>query len=153
MVVVCLGSTCGIYSFTPGGKSSIKTIFIPQFENKTIEVGLSGQMTDLVVDAFIRDGSIKVVERDKAEAILHGVLSNYRREAYTYDEADNVSQYVVKVTFTVELRNATENEAIWLETFYSEGIYNAASESEEDGQTRAADKLVVDIINRTTKNW
>jgi lipopolysaccharide assembly LptE-like protein len=153
LMAAALAGGCVIYSFSPGGKSSVKTIYVPQFENKTIEVGLSGQMTDLVVDAFIRDGSIKIVEKDKAEAILFGVLSNYRREAYTYDEADNVTHYVVKVTFAVVLKDTEKNEDIWAETFFSEGIYDAATESEEDGQVSAADNLVVDIINRTTKSW
>jgi hypothetical protein len=153
LLMACLVCGCGIYSFSPGGKSSVKTIFVPQFENKTIEVGLSGKMTDLVVDAFIRDGKIKIVEKDKAEAILYGILSNYRREAYTFDEADNVTKYVVKVNFNVTLTATETNENIWVESFYSEGIYDAASESEDDGQVYAADNLVVDIINRTTKSW
>jgi len=153
ILMVILSGGCGIYSFSPGGKSAVKTIYVPQFENKTIEVGLSGQMTDLVVDAFISDGSMKIVDKDKAEAILSGVLSSYRREAYTYDEADNVKQYVIKMTFAVVLKDREKNENIWLETFYSEGIYDAITESEEDGQVYAAKNLVVDIINRTTKSW
>jgi len=80
-------------------------------------------------------------------------LSNYRREAYTYDEADNVTHYVVKVTFSVVLKDTEKNEDIWAEIFSSEGIYDAATETEEDGQVSAADNLVVDIINRTTKSW
>ena len=157
-------SGCGIYSFSSGGKSSISTIAITQFENKTIESGLSGRMTDLVVDAFISNGTMKVVSEAGAEAILYGTLTNYQRDPYTYDEADNVSQYVVKLVFDVTLKKGDVDEDIWSETFYSEGYYSTDAStsgddqlqlatSEEEAQVQAAEKLVQDIINRTTKSW
>ena len=152
LVMVLLGSSCGIYSLSPGGKSSIKTIAVRQFENNTIEYALSSRLTDLVVDAIIADGNLKIVSENDADAILTGVLTNYVRNPYTYDESDNVSQYVVKLTFDITLLKNTD-EVIWEDTFYSEGVYEAADETDEDGQIRAAQKLVVDIINKTTKSW
>jgi hypothetical protein len=144
---------CGIYSFSPGGKSAIKSISVTQFENRTIESGLSARMTDLVVEAVIADGTLKVVSTRDADAVLTGVLTSYTREAYTYDESDNVTQYVVKLVFDVTLQKGESDEEVWKETFYSEGIYSADTETEEEGQAKAADKLVVDVINRTTKSW
>ena len=123
-----------------------------QFENKTIEYGLSSRMTDLVVDAFLSDGNLKVVSPSDADAVLVGTLTNYERKPYTYDESDNVSQYVVKLVFDITLKGEGDKE-LWTERFYSEGIYSADDQTEEDGQALAADKLVVDIINRTTKSW
>ncbi len=143
---------CAVYSFSPGGKSSIKTISVSQFENETIEYGLSDLMTDLVIDAFIRDGNLKVVPPGDADAILNGILTEYERKAYTYDENNNVSQYAVEVVFNITLTKP-DGENLWQERFFSEGIYDANIETESDGQVKAADKLVVDIINRTTKSW
>ncbi len=157
-ILVCLvlltGAGCGVYTFNPGGKSSIKTIAVTQFENNTIEVGLSSRLTDLVVDALIADGSMKVVSADNADAILHATLTDYKREAHDYDESDNVTQYIVKINFDVRLEKGNEvDEDFWSEQFYSYGIFSPDSEIEEDGQTNAAEKLVTDIINRTTKSW
>ncbi len=151
-ILLVFANGCGVYSFSPGGKSDIKTISVTPFENKTIEYGLSDRMTDLVIEAFLADGNLKVVSSDEADAVLSGVLSNYERKAYTYDENNNVSRYVVKVVFNIILQKPT-GEEIWKEQFYSEGIYEADIEVEDDGQVRAAEKLVVDIINRTTKSW
>jgi len=149
-LVCCTG--CGVYSFSPGGKSSIKTIAVTQFENKTIEYGLSSRMTDLVIDAFISDGNLKIVSPSEADATLIGVMTNYERKPYTYDESDVVSQYVVKIVFDIVLKGQDEKE-LWREKFYNEGIYSADEQTEDDGQVLAADKLVIDIINRTTKSW
>lgn len=164
VLTVLIPAGCGIYSFSPGGKSSIKTIAIAQIENKTIEAGLSSRMTDLIVDAFIADGSMKVVSEKEADAVLIGILKSYNREAYTYDESDNVSQYVVKLVFDVILQKGGSEEDIWKETFYSEGYYSTDIEAdegsqyqvattEEESQVQAANKLVQDVINRTTKSW
>jgi len=146
-------SGCAVYSFNPGGKSSIKSIAVTQFENQTIESGLSSAMTDLVVQSFIADGNLSVVSENDADAILVGVLKGYERKAYTFDEADNVSQYVVKLVFDLTLENGGDRSEIWKESFYSEGVYSAEDETEDDGKERAAEKLVVDILNRTTKDW
>ncbi len=155
---------CAVYSFNPGGKSSIKTIAVSQIENKTIESGLSSRMTDLIVDAFISEGSMKVVSEKDADAVLNGILTDYKREAYTYDESDNVTQYVVKLVFDVTLKKGGSDEELWKEIFYSEGYYStdiSATEgsnlqvatTEEGAQAQAANKLVQDVINRTTKSW
>ncbi len=145
---------CGVYSFSPGGKSSIKSIAVMQFENKTIEAGLSSTMTDLVVKAFIADGNLKVVSEKDADAVLEGTLASYSRDPQTFDANDVVSRYAVHIVFDLILKKGGgSDEELWKQSFTSEGIYLADSETEEDGQSRAAQKLVIDIINRTTKNW
>jgi hypothetical protein len=154
LTIVMIG--CGIYSFSPGGKSNIKTIAINQFENKTIESGLSSRMTDLIVDAFIADGNIKVASADQADAVLVGTLTSYDRKAKNYvsdNSSDAVEQYAVNLVFDVILTDPHQNKELWRETFYSEGIYDPSSETEEIGQSRAAEKLVTAIINKTTKSW
>jgi len=153
LILAIIISGCAVYSFSPGGKSSIKALAIPPFENRTVESSLSNTITDLVIEAFITNGTMKVVSPDAADAILNGILTNYERKAKTYDEADNVTQYGVYLTFDITLKEATGEKEIWHDVFYSEDIYDAKTETEEDGQARAADKLVTDIINRTTKNW
>jgi len=52
--VLLTGAGCGIYTFNPGGKSSIKTIAVSQFENKTIEAGLSSRLTILLLMPSLR---------------------------------------------------------------------------------------------------
>jgi hypothetical protein len=34
-----------------------------------------------------------------------------------------------------------------------QGVYDADTETEEVGQLRAVERLIEDIINRTTKSW
>ena len=146
--------SCGVYSFKrTSGASLIETVSIAQFDNETIEPGVADRLTELVIDAIITEGTIDVVGPGAAEAILSGALKSYKRDPFTYDESDRVTQYVVKLRMEITLRKTSNDDEIWSEIFYNEGVYNADDETEEDGQTRAVSLLVTDILNKTSKGW
>jgi len=146
-------SGCGIYSFNPKGKSSIKTIAIEPFENKTSEFGFTDRLTEIVTDAFIKDGNLKVVPSANADAVLIGTLLSYSRAPLRFDINDQVAEYKVRLEFEVVLRNPQDQSDILKDRFLQEASYDATTETEEDGQQRAGQKLVEAILNRTTKSW
>ena len=153
LVLAFLIAGCGIYTLNPGGKSQLGSIAIAPFENETTQYELSSRLTELIVDAFISDGTIKVLPEDKAEAVLTGMLTRYERIPHVYNESDQVQQYKILMDFQVSLTNPRDNTQLWNETMRQEGIYNADTETEEDGQRRASARLVEAIINKTTKSW
>ena len=153
VVLLLVVSGCGIYTFNPAGKTNIKAIAVERIENKTSQYDLTDRMTDLVIDAFLEDGTFKVVSSENADAVLAATFTSYVRIPYEYDENDVVTSYSVKMSFDVALKKPGEEADIWKETMVQEGIYNADSETEEDGQQRAVDRLIDAIIDRTTKSW
>lgn len=144
---------CGIYTLDPKGKSTIKTIAIEPFDNQTPEFGLADQVTEAVIDAFITDGNLKVVGSEAADAVLVGSLTGYRRVVNQFDENDQVQSYKVLMDFSISLMNPRDQSEIWKQTMPQEGIYDAASETEDDGKRRAAVRLVEAILTKTTKSW
>ena len=144
---------CSVYTLNPKGKSSIKTLAVEPFENQTPEFGLADQVTEAVIDAFIADGNLKVVGNDAADAILVGSLTGYKRVVNQFDENDQVQSYKVQMDFSISLMNPRDQSEIWKQAMPQEGIYDAASETEEDGKRRAAERLVEAILNKTTKSW
>ena len=148
-----LVSGCGVYSLSGRGQSEISTISIEPFENDTNRYELTDRLTETIVDAFISDGNLKVVPGQQADALLQGSLLTYKREPYKFDENDQVQQYKVVMGFQVSLLNPREDTQYWSEQLNMEGIYDANTETEEDGQQRAAQRLVDAIINKTTKSW
>lgn len=145
--------SCGVYTFNPKGKSDIKTIAVEPFDNKTNEFGLTDRLTEIVIDALIADGSMKVVSAANADALLVGTLTRYERQASVYDANDVVQEYKVIMSFDVALQNAKDQTDIWKQQFTQEGPFSAASQTEEDGQKLAAKRLVEAILNKTTKSW
>jgi outer membrane lipopolysaccharide assembly protein LptE/RlpB len=153
VAALCLIAGCGVYTFNPKGKSSISSVAVERFANKTAQYGIEDQMTDQVIDALIADGTLKVVAREYAEAVLTGVLARYERRVHDYDENDQVKTYAVEMYFDIELIKPGDETEIWKESVGHTGIYDAASETEEDGQQKAITLLVEAILNKTTKSW
>lgn len=151
VALMCLG--CGVYTMNPKGKSEIRTISIEQLENETNEFGLADRLTEFIIDAFIADGNLKVVSPDQADAILMGSLTRHERVPDAFDQNDQVETYKMVMDFRIILQNAASGEDYWSQTTRQEGVYDADTETEEDGQRRAGARLVEMIINRTTKSW
>lgn len=148
-----LTAGCGVYTFTPKGKSDIKSVSVERFENETAEYGLEDRMTDQVIDALLAEGTLKVLEAEYADARLLGSLTRYTRGPYSYDDQDIVGSYAVEMTFEISLRKTADDTEIWKENITQKGIYSIDTETEEDGRQRAIDLLIADIINKTTKSW
>jgi len=110
-------------------------------------------MTDIVIDALIEDGTMKVFSSDMAEAVLVGVLTSYERLPHKFDENDQVQQYKVVMIFDVTLSKSSDNTELWRETMRQEGIYDVEGETEEDGRQEAIALLVEAIMNKTTRSW
>lgn len=146
-------SACGVYTFNPRGKSTISTLSVEPFANQTSQYGLADLMTEAVVDAFITDGTMKVVAPDVAEAHLVGRLTRYERVAHEFDENDQVSRYKVVVGVDISLKNPTDQSDFWSIQLTLDGIYEADTQTEEDGQKSVAEQLVEAVLNKTTKSW
>ncbi len=144
---------CGVYTFNPKGKSSLKSIAILPLENQTDRFELTDRLTEIIVDQFITDGNLTVMSETTADAILTGVLLRYERVEVVFDETDQVQQYKVLMDFMITLTDRNEAKELWSTRMNQEGIFDAVSETEEDGQLRAGERLVEQIINRTTKSW
>ena len=144
---------CGVYTFNPRGKSEIQNIAIEPFENQTAEFGLADRITEIVIDAFIADGTMKIVPTDNADAYLEGTLTRYERVPFKFTENDQVEEYKVLMDFDISLKNPKDGSEKWRQKLTQEGIYNADTETEENGQQRAAERLVQAIIDKTTKSW
>ena len=146
--------SCGVYTFSPSALGGIKSLAIPLFENQTPESGLREDLTDRLSRAFVDDNTLRVVPEGRADAVLRGSVISYSREAYTYSEAEVVSEYIVRIGINVEFAEKKSGEIIWEERNMSNwGTYDSATQGEDDGKEMAIGKLVEDILNKTVKGW
>ena len=65
---------CGYYSVSGSLPGHIKTCAVPLFENETVEPGIVEEITDVVIDAIIQDGTMKVVGEFQADAVVRGTI-------------------------------------------------------------------------------
>jgi hypothetical protein len=163
LIFAILLSGCAHYSFSPSLTGDIKTVAVPLFDNQTEQYGITETLTQGIIDGFIQDNSLKVVSPEKADAVLLGTITEYQRQPYTYDQQENVKEYIVRIYVKAYLEKARDKNKIWeTERLEGWGTFRVAGdpndpvlqlETEEMAQQRAIAKVAEDIVNRTVKSW
>ncbi len=170
MVAIIAG--CG---YTTGSllPSHLETIYIRPFRNKielaeeltpdqyrfrTYRAHLETDITKEVIDKFINDGHLKVVEEENADIILSGELIDYLSTPVRYG-ADNetVEEYRISIVCSVEAYDVRKDVVIWKEsraigdsTYSLSGSY---ATSESSCISNAVSDLARRVVNRTIEGW
>src|SRR3990170_1093590 len=101
-VLLCsllLLSSCGYHMAGTGSHltAGVKSIFIPVFDNKTMEPIIEEELTTAVIREFLKDGRIEVVDISRADMILKGSVVSYKETPVSFD-ASQIVEYRVTVT-------------------------------------------------------
>jgi hypothetical protein len=156
IAILLLFSSCLKYSFKGALPAYLEKIAIPLFEDRSRWVGLQEELTLGVVDAFVRDNTLQVVENEQdADLILYATILpvQTRRTSITPDEVVEEEQMVVSVQ--IECTNTHINKALWSGTVSDFGAVSGSATQEERDRAvdEAVDKVVVEILNRTIAAW
>jgi len=147
--------SCGIYTFSPSALGGLKSIAIPVFENKTTEYGLDDLLTQEVTQLFLDDNSLKIVPEAEADVILYGAISSYSHEPYTFDVSESVQEYICELNLNIKIQYTDSDKILWEDENLSDyGVYSIIDgQTQSDGNQEAIEKLAVEILNRTVKDW
>jgi outer membrane lipopolysaccharide assembly protein LptE/RlpB len=152
-ILISFLASCGPYSFSGASTGGIRTVYIPVFDNETIEYGLGEELTNKITAAIVADNTLKVVNKDEADAYISGKVISFKKSSETYNKEDQVQEYRVDVTVNVSFVKPN-GEAVWEDPRISSfGVYQADTETEDEGKTQALEKLAEIIVNRTVRNW
>ncbi len=157
---------CG-YTTKSVSMGSLKTIHINDFENEityTTEGGkniyiplLEVDVTNAVINRFLFDGNLKVVDAPDADLILRGKLLSYNRDVLRYTDDEDVWEYRISVVVSLELWNAQEHKVEWSENqFVGDTEYfvsGTLAKSEDAAIADAVLDLSRRIVERTVENW
>ncbi len=157
-LIIAFGATfllisCGPYSFSGATVGGIKNVYIPVFDNETIEYGLGDELTNNITSAIVADNTLKVVGQNAADAVIAGAVTSFKRSSQTYNIQDQVQEYRIDVTVNVKFSKA-DGQVIWEEpgiTAYA--LYSADTQTEDDGKAEALSKLAEIIVNKVVRNW
>ncbi len=110
-------SSCG-YRFSGRANelpSHIKAVAIPIFVNATQEPLIESVITNKVIQEFIGDGRLRVVDSSKADAVLKGRIYAFSLAPLSFDRGDNVLEYRVVIQCELILEDVREKKIIWKE--------------------------------------
>lgn len=105
---------CTGYKLGSNLPPGITTINIPVFINEAKEPGLESVLTGAAIQEFQKDGSLKVLPKEKAGSILEVHVRKYELEPLRYrrDTAITANEYRLTLTADVILRKLPGNEIV-----------------------------------------
>ena len=118
---------CGYHMAGTGSHltAGMKSIFIPVFENKTMEPIIEEELTTAVIREFLKDGRIEVADSSRADMVLKGSVVSYKETPVSFDAAQNVLEYRVTVTTHLILLNTN---TLWEHDVTSTAEYTVSSD-------------------------
>src|SRR3989304_1707830 len=108
---------------TPG----MKSVFIPVFENKTMEPIVEEELTPAVIREFLQDGRIEVADSSRADMVLKGSVVSYKETPISFDASQNVLEYRIMVTTHIVLLK-NNSLSLWEKDITSTAEYAVSSD-------------------------
>lgn len=140
--------------------SNIKKIAIHNFSNNTVRYGVEEKLTRKVVEEFLRNGRLEVVNADQADALLTGTIVRYSLEPVSYDAQGVIEQYKLYIGVDVTFKDVAQDTILWTEnniyedyTYYVTAKAGQLVETENEAQEVVTDLLARDIMRRTVVGW
>ena len=124
---------------------------VPMFENKSLESGLQQALTDSLIEGFVTNGAVRVLDEDRARLVLRGEIHEVREEPFTYDGQSE--QFRISIFLGISCYDTEEKKTIWEEQrLRGFGIFDATQDRREQralGLNAAIQMLVEDVVDRT----
>ena len=151
--VALIFASCGyrMAGQTTGLPESIKTIAITVFENESFEPNIEAAITRSVTQKFVDDGRLRVVTKERADALMSGTVIKYELEPLAFDQFNYATSYRIKIIVTVTLEGTGESSLRMVRNVNAESAYSlggsiASAESARFAAIDAVSGILADNI-------
>jgi len=162
-------SGCG-YTTRAFISKNYRTIYIAPFENK-IDIAketesiqryklyqplLERDIQETVINRINLDGNLKISDEDNADLILKGAVLDFRRDALRYLENDEVEEYRITITASIQLEDKNKNILIKSTDIIGDATYFLSgpnAKNEPLAIRDALDDLARRILERIIENY
>src|SRR5574341_69846 len=120
LVLLVLTSSCGYHlsgtgAIVPEGSRSLSVL---TFINGTNEPSVDIEVTRAVVNEFLADGRLRLVDTEEADLVLRGKVVKYDATALSYTSTDDpqnpfVQQYRVRMSVDASLEERSTGKVLW----------------------------------------
>jgi outer membrane lipopolysaccharide assembly protein LptE/RlpB len=137
----------------------LKTVAIPVFENGTTEYTLEQEITDAVVQRFVRDNHLKVVDERSASSLLKGRITQYKNSVFGFSDAAQAQEYRVTISVSVTFKDLVKNREVWTDelvktaNYYVQDVPGQSAKTELDGRKEAIAKIADEVLSRSVEGW
>ena len=153
LVIYCLFfSGCGYHLVGTGNAlpKHIKTIHIPVFENTSSQPEIHRQLTSFVLQSFISDGRLKIVNKDEADLIVDATLSYYNLRNVAFSSQDLVSDIIIELEIDLKVTDQVKSEIFLKKKLKQQWDYKSTPDlaNTETARLEALDQAYIDFGNR-----
>lgn len=160
MALLFGAGSCG-YTASPALlPAHLKTVAIPVFENSTTEYTLEQDVTNAVIERFVKDNHLRVVDERSANAVVRGKLTGYKNAVFGFSAANRAQEYRVTLTCSVVFKDLVKNREIWNESgliktanYFVVDVPGQPARTELDGRKEAITKIADEILTRSVEGW
>lgn len=157
--VLCLVSCAGYHlgGIKPASLAQVNTIAVPMFSNSTLHPRAETLATSAVANAIVQDGTYRIANTDKADAILEGSVHEILYAAIRGLRLDTLrpTELANTVSFKWSLRDAKNPTKILAsgsssgssQFFVSSNLQTARNNALPEACEHAAESLVSRISN------
>lgn len=161
MAALALGvGACAYTTSTALLPSHLKTVAIPVFENATTEYTLEREVTQAIIEHFVRDNHLKVVDERSADASLRGKITEYRNSVFGFSTSAQAQEYRVTIGISVTFKDRVKNRELWTEdhlqktvNYFVVDVPGQKARTELDGRKEAIQKIADEILSRSVEGW
>lgn len=147
LAVLVVLAGCGYHPKGMGltAPAGVHTIAVTVLENRTAESGIETRLTSDLAYEFTRSKIVKVVDKDKADAVLSGIVLALREDTVSHTASYESDERRVTITLDLALKGA-DGKVIWSRRALSdrEAFKVSSDKLATEGNRRAA----IDVISK-----
>lgn len=158
IIIALTGFSCG-YHFSSGGEhidSSIQTVFVEKFQNRTSESNLENYVQNAFVNEFRRGSRFDLADsKERADAIITGSIKRASLSHLSYTSSDVAKENRVNLTMAVTFKTNKSNNIIWNNdnlTGNEAFLVDFDPSRTDANKEKALRKLVVDMAERAYRS-
>jgi outer membrane lipopolysaccharide assembly protein LptE/RlpB len=152
-------SSCG-YTTSPALlPAHLKAVAVPVFENGTTEYTLEQDITTAIVQRFVRDNHLRVVDEKSANCVVRGKVTQYKNAVFGFSNSTQAQEYRVTIAVQVTFKDLVKNREIWSDeiirtaNYYVQDVPGQPARTELDGRKEAVDKIADEVLSRSVEGW
>jgi len=137
----------------------LKTVAVPVFENGTPEARIEQEVTDAVIQRFVRDNKLKIVDERSANAVVRGRVTQYRNAVFGFSSSAQANEYRITIGVSVTFKDLVKNRELWSDqlvksaNYYVQDVPGQTAKTDVDGRKEAIEKIADEILARSVEGW
>lgn len=131
--------------------SSISKIAIPTFLNETFEYGLEETLTSLVIEEFLLDGRLDIVEENEADLILEGRVDYYLKELLS--GTAGAEEYRVRIRVEISLISGEEREVLGKIEKMTDYSLVGMTQTEDEAKNETCREIGQELVRLIWEEW